>query len=60
MQSNYTVNDAGSESVIIKMRGSEKIQVTIMVTELAGGTELLPCVILYSKPYLRHSYLRGS
>jgi hypothetical protein len=60
MQSNYTVSDVGSKSFVIKMRGSEKIQVTVMVTELAGSTELLPCVILNSKPYLRHIYLRGT
>jgi hypothetical protein len=54
MQSNYTVSDGGSKSVVIKMQGSEKIQVTIMVTEFSGSTELLPCVILNLKPYLRH------
>jgi hypothetical protein len=37
MPSNYTINDAGAKSVI-KTSGNKKMQVTVMLNELADST----------------------
>jgi hypothetical protein len=40
MPSNYTVDDKGVKSVLIKTSGNEKMQVTVMLKVLADGTIL--------------------
>jgi hypothetical protein len=46
MPSNYTVDDTGAKSLIIKTSGHEKMQVTVMLMALADETKLPPYVIL--------------
>jgi hypothetical protein len=47
--SNYTVDDKGVKSVLIKTSGNEKMRVTVMLTVLADGMKLPPYVILNRK-----------
>jgi hypothetical protein len=49
MPSNYTVDETGIKSVLIKMSGNKKMRVTIMLMGLADGTELPTHVILHWK-----------
>jgi hypothetical protein len=39
MPSNYTIDKADAKSVFVETSGSEKIPVTVMVTELAERSE---------------------
>jgi hypothetical protein len=41
MPSNYTVDDSGAKSVLIKASGIEKMRVSVMLMVLADGTKLL-------------------
>jgi hypothetical protein len=49
MPSNYTVDDKGVKSILIKTSDNEKMRVTVMLTVLADGTKLPPYVILNRK-----------
>jgi hypothetical protein len=49
MPSNYTDDDTGAKSVLIKTSGNEKMQVTVMLKVLADGTKLPPHVALNRK-----------
>jgi hypothetical protein len=40
---NYTTDDAGAKPAVIKTFGNEKMQVTVMLTELADSMKLPPC-----------------
>jgi hypothetical protein len=45
MSSNYTVDDKGVKSVLIKTSGNEKMGLTVMLTVLADGKKLPPYLI---------------
>jgi hypothetical protein len=49
MPFNYTNNDVAAKSVVIKTSGNEKVQVTVMLTELADSMTLPLCVIVNQK-----------
>jgi hypothetical protein len=49
MSFNYTVDDIGAKSVLIKTLGNEKMQVTVMLMVLADGIKLLPYVMFNRK-----------
>jgi hypothetical protein len=46
VSSNYTIIDICTDSVIIKTSGSEKMQITIILTELAVDMKVPPHMML--------------
>jgi hypothetical protein len=49
MLSNYTIDETGVKSILIKTSGNERMLVTVMLMVLADGTKLPPYVILNRK-----------
>jgi hypothetical protein len=56
---NYTLDDTGAKSVVVKISGHEKLRVTVMFAVLADGSKLPSYVILNRKNAPKEQLPRG-